>query len=105
MLSIIASYTFATVDDANGFCGLVEPLIDICRAEKGCQIYAFSRDIGDDRMIWVNEEWDSQDDLDDHLRAPHIKKLLEDMATLTVETNDVRQYDVNSVGPVVFPED
>lgn len=105
MLAIIASYSFSTLDDAIGFCRLVAPLIDVCRSEKGCQLYGFSRDIRNEKTIWVSEQWDSQEDLDEHLKAAHIKKLLLDMAELSVESNDVRQFEVTSVGPVVFPED
>ncbi len=105
MLAIIARYQFADGAGAAAFCEHAKSIVGPSRAEKGCNFYSFARDIEDDAVVWISEEWDSQDDLNAHLRAPHIAAFLANIADIEIAGEESRQYEVSSVGPVVFPED
>ncbi|GIX31263.1 MAG: hypothetical protein KatS3mg124_1735 [Porticoccaceae bacterium] len=105
MLAIIARYQFSSAADADRFCRHALDLVEPSRAEPGCHLYAFARDIGDGRVVWICEEWASQQALDAHLRSPHVKAFLADVADIEIVAADTRQYEVSSVGPVVMPED
>ena len=103
MLAIIARYTFADAGEATKFCNIAKGIVDASRAEKGCTYYAFGRDIADDAVVWISEEWESQEDLTAHLKASHIAAFLTDIAEIKIVAEVSRQYEVSSVGPVVMP--
>jgi len=79
-------------------------MIGPTRAEAGCELYGMGPDISDPRVIWVSEQWASQEDLDAHLKAPHVQKFLARIADLDMLDIEVRSYAVDEVGTVVMPE-
>lgn len=103
MLAIIARYTFATAGDAAAFCEHAKAIVPPSRAEKGCTYYAFGIDIVDDSVVWISEEWESQEDLTAHLKAAHIADFLSKLTEIKIVEEVSRQYEVSSVGPVVMP--
>lgn len=104
MLSIIAKVTLGSTEGANKYCELAAGLVAPTRAEKGCLIYGMSRDLVDDKVVWIAEEWESEEDLMAHLKAPHIQEFLVATADLDVLSLEDRLYEVASVGNVVMPE-
>ncbi len=55
---------------------LLRSLIEPTRVETGCISCGLYKDLHDPSIIiWV-EEWNTQDDLERHLRSPHYKKIL-----------------------------
>lgn len=80
-----------------------QPVISATRSEKGCNQYAFGRDVLEPNVIWICEEWESDADLDAHLRSEHIASFMAAVAELDIRSMDVKKYDVSSVGPVVPP--
>ena len=71
--------------------------------EPGCTWYSFARDICEPNVLRISEEWESEDHLQAHLRAPHIKAFLAAISTLELLEMVSRQYEVTSVGPVSLP--
>jgi len=104
MLSIIAKYEFANTDAASKFCEYAKQIIGPSRAEEGCSIYSFARDIEDDKVVWISEEWESQEALTAHLKMDHIAEFLANIADIEIVAGESRQYEVSSVGPVAMPE-
>jgi quinol monooxygenase YgiN len=104
MLAIIARVELAA-GDADAYIDAAKPLVVPTLQEPGCQWYAMARDICDPNVVWISEQWESQETLDTHLRTQHIKDFLEVVSALTVVSMEPRQYEVTSVGPVVMPED
>lgn len=78
--------------------------IEASRQEKGCYLYAVARDVQQANVIWITEQWESEQILYDHLATDHIKELLESTADLEVVDMDVRKYEVSSVGALEIPE-
>lgn len=103
MLAIIARYTFENSAEATAFCAHAKTIVAASRAEKGCNYYAFGRDIADDAVVWISEEWESQQDLTTHLKAAHIADFLTKISEIKIVSEVSRQYEVSSVGPVVMP--
>ena len=55
---------------------LLRSLIEPTRVETGCISCGLYKDLHDpDILIWV-EDWNTQDDLERHLRSPQYKKVL-----------------------------
>lgn len=90
--------------DADAFAAEAAAITAATRAEKGCQRYAFAREVGAEQVLWVSEEWDSVEDLHAHLRSGHIRGFLERTAAMRRISMDARMYEVASVGPVTMPE-
>ncbi len=52
------------------------PLIGWTRVEPGCRGCHLLADLDEPRAIVLTEEWDSQDDLDRHLRSEEYRRVL-----------------------------
>jgi quinol monooxygenase YgiN len=52
------------------------PLIGWTRVEPGCRACALLTELDEPRAIVLTEEWDTQDDLDRHLRSEGYRRVL-----------------------------
>lgn len=68
--------------------------------EAGCISYTFSTDLSDPGGFHVFEEWESQEALDAHFKAPHMAEFQAKVGKLGVREMKVQRYEVSSVGPV-----
>jgi len=68
--------------------------------ETGCISYTFSADLADPGVFLIFEEWESQDALDLHFKAPHMATFQATVGGLGVKEMKVKRYEVASVGPV-----
>ena len=76
--ALITSTIRITVSDSlnSEIVRLLRSLIEPTRVETGCISCGLYKDLHDpDILIWV-EDWDTQDDLERHLRSPQYKKVL-----------------------------
>jgi quinol monooxygenase YgiN len=55
---------------------LLRSLIEPTRVETGCISCALYKDLHDPGIIVWAEEWNTQDDLERHVRSPQYKKIL-----------------------------
>ncbi len=55
---------------------VLRSLIEPTRVETGCVSCGLYRDLHDSSIIFWLEEWNTQDDLERHIRSPHYKKIL-----------------------------
>lgn len=99
MLAIIARLEFEAAD-IPAFVAAAKPLIDKTLAEEGCELYAMATDIKDPGVVWISEQWASQETLSAHLASVHIADFLQTISTLNMLGMDARQYAVSSMGPV-----
>lgn len=81
-----------------GACQVVEPT----RAEPGCIRYSMARDLTSPEVICIFEEWESKQDLLDHLNTPHIKEFLALSADLNILNMELMEYEISSSGPMQF---
>lgn len=59
--------------------------------EPGCIKYTLHRGVEDPGRLVVLERWASQEDLDNHLAAPHIRDLFKKAESL-VESSEITTY-------------
>ena len=88
----------------DAFIAAISVLVEPTRKEKGCSIYAIARDVIDTNVLWISEEWETEEDLDVHLATPHVADFLAKVAALTIISMDARKYQVSSVSPIGVPE-
>lgn len=91
--------------DAERFLEAATPVVANTRVERGCTLYAITRDIVESHIFWISEEWDTDEDLYAHLRSAHIAEFLGRAAAMNMRSMDVRKYEVSSVGPLELPQD
>ena len=53
---------------------LYEELVEKTRKEEGCISYSLFRDIEDDSILTMIEEWESKDALDKHFKTEHFTR-------------------------------
>jgi quinol monooxygenase YgiN len=70
------------------------------RKEKGCISYTFSADLEEPGRFRIFEEWENEEALGAHFRAPHMARLQQAMGGLGVREMKVQRYEVAKVGPV-----
>ena len=62
------------------------------RKEDGCISYTFSADFQDESLFHLFEEWESQEHLDAHLKAPHIDDFRAASAELGERVAEIHTY-------------
>ena len=70
------------------------------RKEKGCISYTYSTDLEDDSVFHIFEEWESQDALDAHFKAPHMATFQGAIAGFGVKGMDIKRYEISKAGPL-----
>lgn len=97
---MIAISAKITVDphSADAYVDAARQIIPLSRAETGCNHYAFGRDIDHPNIVWITEEWTSEEALREHLATPHIVAFLARTEALKLLAVDVKKYDVRAVG-------
>ncbi|WGK62467.1 putative quinol monooxygenase [Halopseudomonas sp. SMJS2] len=89
--------------DLDSFICLAKEVMPATRKEEGCELYSFSQDVLEPNVIWICEQWASEQALNNHLQASHIRDFLQAIAGISYESVDVRKYEVDSVGTIVPP--
>ena len=77
-----------------------DAVMEATRREQGCLAYTFSADLHDEGLIHLFEEWDSQDALDAHFKAPHMAAFQASIPGLGVKEMKIRRYEVSAAGPL-----
>ena len=75
-------------------------MMEETRKEAGCISYTFSNSLSEPGVIHIFEEWDSQEALDAHFKAPHMAVFQGKMGGFGVKEMKVQKYEVSSVGPL-----
>lgn len=82
---------------------LIEPVIEVMRLtalEKGCVVYRFYRDLENAALFRIYEEWDSQADLDAHLKSPHIAEFGKALRSVRVVGQSIKVLEIESARPL-----
>ena len=70
------------------------------RKEKGCVAYVMSGDFEDAGCIRLFEEWESQEAIDAHVKAPHMAKFQAQIPNLGFRGMKLERYEATSKGPL-----
>ena len=68
--------------------------------EVGCITYGFHQSLNDPNTIQVFEEWDSIEDLTNHLATSHFAEFIEKLTPLAAGEPNVKIYEIESVRPL-----
>jgi len=71
------------------------------RKEAGCVSYGFSIDVGDAARIIIAERWKSMDDLNAHVKSPHMAEFGKAVGSIKPTGMSIKAYE--SAGEVKLP--
>lgn len=72
---------------------MMEKVIAATRAEDGCILYAYSRDMVDAGLVRVSEKWRDRAALDAHFQAPHMAVWAKERAGLGLSERDIKVFE------------
>jgi quinol monooxygenase YgiN len=78
----------------------IRDLMAETRKEKGCVAYVMSGDFEDAGCIRLFEEWESQEAIDAHVKAPHMAKFQAQIPNLGFRGMKLERYEATSKGPL-----
>ncbi len=70
------------------------------RKEPGCHAYTFTRDLSEPGRFHIIEEWESDEALAVHFKAPHMAKFQAVVPTLGLKDMKAERFVVSSKGPL-----
>jgi quinol monooxygenase YgiN len=97
---VVIARVKALADKADQLAGLLAPLAAASRQDKGCQSYAFFRDVEDPTLFCSVETWDSRADLDAHMGQAHTADLLSRLPGLVAGAPTIHAHEVASTDQV-----
>ncbi len=103
MLVIVATIDFHPDDMPKA----LELTKDICTrtlSEKGCRHYSFAVDNLTPGRFQIAEWWDSEEDLQAHLKTAHVAEFVAAIGKLRLLGAANKQFEVSSVGEVKGPD-
>lgn len=75
-------------------------MAEATRGEEGCLDYRVSLDVGDPSLLYIFEEWASEEALADHMSSPHMADFAGSLPELLGGEVKVTKYQVASSGPL-----
>lgn len=82
MLKVLATF-HVKEGQLDEFLVLLQELVKITNeTDKGCVEYAPFNDDDNPNVVWLIEEWDSREELNAHLQAPHIARIVPQITPL-----------------------
>lgn len=68
--------------------------------EKGCITYRFYSDLENPELFRVFEEWESDEALAGHFKAPHMQEFKDKVGALLAGAPRITRYEVANSGPL-----
>ena len=75
-------------------------MAEATRKEDGCITYQFSSDLADRNLIFIFEEWESDEALALHFQTEHMQVFRKQLPGLLAGPSTVKRYVVQSVSPM-----
>jgi len=72
---------------------LLKKLVEETVKEKGCIKYELFVDVKDYSILTIIEEWESQEDLNNHMASEHFKRIVPLLGKLMVKTGEINVYE------------
>ncbi len=98
MTTVVSARIQLHSDSWQAYLTAARVIVPLTRAEKGCIHYGFSIDLIEDCVVWMSEEWESEDDLMAHLQSPHVSAFIALAEEMQILDADIKKYTVSEVG-------
>lgn len=94
MIVVMGSFRMPTVHFETAL-PLMEKVIAATRAEDGCLLYAYARDLADPELIRVNEKWRDRAALEAHFTTAHMATWAAERAAFDLSERDIRVFETD----------
>ena len=84
-------------DDAAAAADLMKTMMIETNKERGCQHYAYSRDLTNPNRFQLSELWEDEPALAAHFQTHHMAAYRAGMKELRVVQRSVKRYDVSNI--------
>lgn len=74
---------------------VMEKVLTLSRAEKGCLLYAYAVDVLDPTLIHIVERWESAEDLQAHAKSAHVAEWREQGQSLGISDRNLMLHQVS----------
>jgi quinol monooxygenase YgiN len=102
MVIVIARFRVRP-DSHDDVVALLTEVEQASRAEATCLNYAYYEAVAEPNAFVAVEEWRDMAALEEHLRTPHVAKLLAEVPKVVVEAPDIVAHEVAGSGPLPLP--
>jgi quinol monooxygenase YgiN len=85
------------------FVALLEDVQAASREDDGCLHYGYYSEVADPASYVAVEEWRDMDALEDHLRQPHVARLIAALPEHAGAPVEVKAHVVERTGPLPLP--
>jgi quinol monooxygenase YgiN len=90
-------------DRLEEFTALLQEVQTASRADDGCLNYGYHAEVGDPLQYVAVEEWRDMDALREHLRTPHVARLIAALPEFADGPLDIAAHSVAESGPLPLP--
>lgn len=100
----VARYAKATAKPGQGE-ALARKLLEVAAALRdvpGCELYVVNRSVSDPDVVWVTEQWHSQEQLDEALQTEGARARIPEVLAL-VQDGGFERIDLEPLGGVGYP--
>jgi quinol monooxygenase YgiN/mannose-6-phosphate isomerase-like protein (cupin superfamily) len=100
----VARYAKATAKPGQGE-ALARKLLEVAAALRdvpGCELYVINRSVSDPDVVWVTEQWQSQEQLDESLQSEGEQAQIPEVREL-VQEGGFERIDLEPLGGVGYP--
>ena len=73
----------------------MEAQLNATRAEDGCELYVFAREVLDSDLLHISERWRDNAAIAAHFASPHMTAFNNTLATTRIEDLSVKAYDAD----------
>ncbi|MGB1286217.1 MAG: putative quinol monooxygenase [Aggregatilineales bacterium] len=95
---VISGYTRINPDHREKAIAAAMKMSAESEAEDGCISYRFYGDFEKPDMLFLFEEWESQDALDAHFQTPHMSEFRKALSEIEILEQTLKRYVIESVG-------
>ena len=98
MTTVVSARIQLHRDSWESYLAAAQIIVPLTRQENGCVHYGFSIDLIEDCVVWISEEWESEEALMAHLQTPHISHFITLAQGMQILDADIKKYTVSVVG-------
>lgn len=92
MIKVVAKQT-VKADKLKEFMPIAQTLVELTnKNDAGCIRYEMFQDLSDPQIVTVIEEWESQEALDNHMKAEHFLSVVPNLGVLCEKPPEINLY-------------
>jgi quinol monooxygenase YgiN len=97
---IVAGTVRIPEDKFDAVLDVARATIEATRQEAGCIVYSFARDLADNGLLRIYEEWESRAHLEAHFQQPHMHPWRAKLSEIGAGERSIKTYEASGGTPL-----